>query len=102
MHSRAVAVAFGLPGEPEQAATSATTPMTDTAFVAFRARVRLTPRAPPDRSCPGQKRVSGSAGSTRCGPSFRTELTALDRKSTRLNSSHVKISYAVCCLKEKK
>src|SRR5690606_41542714 len=26
---------------------------------------------------------------------------ALDRKSTRLNSSHVKISYAVFCLKEK-
>src|SRR5207302_7893099 len=27
--------------------------------------------------------------------------TGLDRKSTRLNSSHVKISYAVCCLKKK-
>src|SRR5690606_40243261 len=26
----------------------------------------------------------------------------LDRKSTRLNSSHVKISYAVCCLKKQK
>src|SRR5690606_24493942 len=26
-------------------------------------------------------------------------LTAADRKSTRLNSSHVKISYAVFCLK---
>src|SRR5436309_7963583 len=31
---------------------------------------------------------------------FRLEL--LDRKSTRLNSSHVKISYAVFCLKKKK
>src|SRR5690606_41186931 len=29
-------------------------------------------------------------------------LLALDRKSTRLNSSHVKISYAVFCLKKKK
>src|SRR5690606_40156707 len=28
--------------------------------------------------------------------------TCLDRKSTRLNSSHVKISYAVFCLKKKK
>src|SRR5690606_41008838 len=28
--------------------------------------------------------------------------TYLDRKSTRLNSSHVKISYAVFCLKKKK
>src|SRR5690606_42056562 len=27
---------------------------------------------------------------------------AIDRKSTRLNSSHVKISYAVFCLKKKK
>src|SRR5690606_40424423 len=29
-------------------------------------------------------------------------LKQLDRKSTRLNSSHVKISYAVFCLKKKK
>src|SRR5690606_40423544 len=28
------------------------------------------------------------------------ELALLDRKSTRLNSSHVKISYAVFCLKK--
>src|SRR5690606_40335238 len=28
-------------------------------------------------------------------------LEEKDRKSTRLNSSHVKISYAVCCLKKK-
>src|SRR5436309_11861385 len=32
----------------------------------------------------------------------RTEVAPLaDRKSTRLNSSHVKISYAVFCLKKK-
>src|SRR6266496_5507733 len=30
------------------------------------------------------------------------ELERLDRKSTRLNSSHVEISYAVFCLKKKK
>src|SRR5690606_39885746 len=29
-------------------------------------------------------------------------ITIPDRKSTRLNSSHVKISYAVFCLKKKK
>src|SRR3712207_6873091 len=29
------------------------------------------------------------------------ELPALDRKSTRLNSSHANISYAVFCLKKK-
>src|SRR5690606_41644362 len=29
------------------------------------------------------------------------KISELDRKSTRLNSSHVKISYAVFCLKKK-
>src|SRR5215475_15102570 len=33
---------------------------------------------------------------------FVASLLAIDRKSTRLNSSHVKISYAVFCLKKKK
>src|SRR5699024_11665330 len=32
----------------------------------------------------------------------RSELLLPDRKSTRLNSSHVSISYAVFCLKKKK
>src|SRR5690606_42070767 len=35
-------------------------------------------------------------------PVLKTWMKALDRKSTRLNSSHVKISYAVFCLKKKK
>src|SRR5438874_6973185 len=37
-------------------------------------------------------------------PIFTTapNLLPLDRKSTRLNSSHVEISYAVFCLKKKK
>src|SRR5439155_15306865 len=34
--------------------------------------------------------------------SFDQFVTAEDRKSTRLNSSHVAISYAVFCLKKKK
>src|SRR5690606_39494558 len=33
---------------------------------------------------------------------YPIRLTSSDRKSTRLNSSHVKISYAVFCLKKKK
>src|SRR3712207_6875064 len=33
---------------------------------------------------------------------FGVELVAVDRKSTRLNSSHANISYAVFCLKKKK
>src|SRR5690606_39756998 len=39
-----------------------------------------------------------SSESLSCPSSFESE----DRKSTRLNSSHVKISYAVFCLKKKK
>src|SRR3712207_7335444 len=33
---------------------------------------------------------------------LRPNLTVEDRKSTRLNSSHANISYAVFCLKKKK
>src|SRR5690606_40626181 len=72
--------------------------------------------------------VNPTYGSSRSGPKFNTlkpkternlwkgnwsllryscqkassEHHFLDRKSTRLNSSHVKISYAVFCLKKKK
>src|SRR5690606_40366542 len=35
------------------------------------------------------------------GPDLGVAELGLDRKSTRLNSSHVKISYAVFCLKKK-
>src|SRR5699024_11221862 len=37
-----------------------------------------------------------------CPPSFPVCVCGRDRKSTRLNSSHVSISYAVFCLKKKK
>src|SRR3712207_6894009 len=33
---------------------------------------------------------------------YETPVPRLDRKSTRLNSSHANISYAVFCLKKKK
>src|SRR5690606_41394859 len=42
-----------------------------------------------------------SLGSTRHLHHFALSFLGLDRKSTRLNSSHVKISYAVFCLKKK-
>src|SRR2546422_7487661 len=35
-------------------------------------------------------------------PTFYVDVTDIDRKSTRLNSSHGYISYAVFCLKKKK
>src|SRR5256885_974828 len=37
-----------------------------------------------------------------CGTHLYYRLHATDRKSTRLNSSHLVISYAVFCLKKKK
>src|SRR5690242_21128450 len=48
------------------------------------------------RRCQGHR--EGSAVGGRCGRTERLE----DRKSTRLNSSHMSISYAVFCLKKKK
>src|SRR3989442_14110017 len=35
-------------------------------------------------------------------PAWQQRSMNIDRKSTRLNSSHVRISYAVFCLKKKK
>src|SRR2546422_2062087 len=60
--------------------------------------------------CPGQRRGPGStpSGTSRTAPRRRGRLKAgdtllrADRKSTRLNSSHGYISYAVFCLKKKK
>src|SRR5437868_11217350 len=43
-----------------------------------------------------------SPASTSCSVNRFREQTSRDRKSTRLNSSHVSISYAVFCLKKKK
>src|SRR3712207_7370166 len=40
--------------------------------------------------------------SVRLAASVRARLPVQDRKSTRLNSSHANISYAVFCLKKKK
>src|SRR5690554_7031912 len=40
-----------------------------------------------------------TVANTRCTPGI---CDGPDRKSTRLNSSHVRISYAVFCLKKKK
>src|SRR5207249_7938034 len=47
-----------------------------------------------------EEQVLGLAAAGRIAGDFRDRLDA-DRKSTRLNSSHVSISYAVFCLKKK-
>src|ERR1035437_10985975 len=56
-------------------------------------------KALPRRSTAGQA-LAGMCGRT--GPSPRGDVADTDRKSTRLNSSHANISYAVFCLKKKK
>src|SRR5207247_9165752 len=53
-------------------------------------------------AAPTQPTRSGwSAGSTSPGPGRPARSATPDRKSTRLNSSHEWISYAVFCLKKK-
>src|SRR5690606_40847795 len=44
---------------------------------------------------------SQARGAEAAVDAFARQCTALDRKSTRLNSSHVKSSYAVSCLQKK-
>src|SRR5690606_39603524 len=65
----------------------------------FRSEVQPARRVTSGHGPPHTKEApaptSGSSTSTTTQP-------AEDRKSTRLNSSHVKISYAVFCLKKKK
>src|SRR6267378_6350746 len=54
------------------------------------------------RSRPQARRPDGARGH-RAAPRYRQDgACGRDRKSTRLNSSHVEISYAVFCLKKKK
>src|SRR2546422_2717268 len=61
-------------------------------------------RDPDHRVCAaavvGTRQCRGDAG--RAEPRRRAPRTRRDRKSTRLNSSHGYISYAVFCLKKKK
>src|SRR5207249_134187 len=62
------------------------------------ARVVLTDRGVDDSAHPGREGLElGVADALADGVG-----ATLDRKSTRLNSSHVSISYAVFCLKKKK
>src|SRR3712207_6938157 len=63
--------------------------------------VSRRPRWPPPRSGRRPRPLGG------CAPvsgrrAARRDNTETDRKSTRLNSSHANISYAVFCLKKKK
>src|SRR5688572_31499267 len=76
--------------------------------------VMANTKRPPCLPSDGASTTSGSSGSG-CGslysatsaarrrqPVTIASIKTIDRKSTRLNSSHSQISYAVFCLKKKK
>src|SRR3989442_8067658 len=75
----------------------------------FRSEVEPHERAPREQQQLGLEAHVNSLSGTGAAVGTSCAVTAtpwaassLDRKSTRLNSSHVRISYAVFCLKKKK
>src|SRR5688572_31231203 len=72
------------------------------AWAALETRVAAEP--PVEGALPAESFVSRAILQRRVGHSIPPPLTpaVTDRKSTRLNSSHSQISYAVFCLKKKK
>src|SRR5690242_20944607 len=59
-------------------------------------------RVPDDRLRGAQYRLAIRAALGRRAEGYAAWDSVADRKSTRLNSSHMSISYAVFCLKKKK
>src|SRR2546429_1857558 len=67
----------------------------------FRSNCRMVTLYPVALTCSGDTQPAGQT--LQCSRSRALPLRSmLDRKSTRLNSSHGYISYAVFCLKKKK
>src|SRR3712207_8499105 len=80
-----------------------------TLFRSARGASSAARRPPASASGPGPAPdghlTTATRGAARVGfkdPKAITETATKDRKSTRLNSSHANISYAVFCLKKKK
>src|SRR5256885_10868229 len=73
-------------------------PVFDCAFKAYRGERSLGYMAHLRMMAAAQPFLSGAISKTVNMP----ETASADRKSTRLNSSHLVISYAVFCLKKKK
>src|SRR5690606_39815460 len=61
-------------------------------------RVRPASRSASSASVPSSR---PSSAASRVSSRISSPARSIDRKSTRLNSSHVKTSYAVFCLKKK-
>src|SRR5207245_8187396 len=71
--------------------------------ISDRTWISLESQAPPSATTPARTCVSAVAPPTCavCSSAGSRSRSASDRKSTRLNSSHGSISYAVFCLKKK-
>src|SRR3989442_7691365 len=67
------------------------------AVVSKRQMSRLLPN-----DSPRTLAIACALGAASSSCSYAAVALAIDRKSTRLNSSHVRISYAVFCLEKKK
>src|SRR5690606_42150981 len=65
------------------------------------AKIKIKQIGSPIRRPKAQKKILTGLGLGKMNKVVELEDTPEDRKSTRLNSSHVKISYAVFCLKKK-
>src|SRR5437588_9745595 len=65
-------------------------------------RSRLPPAGDRDHRAVGGARARDRRRRLAGGPQMTVDDVVGDRKSTRLNSSHTVISYAVFCLKKKK
>src|SRR5437870_9362304 len=74
-----------------------------TLFRSHLARPGVVRRRVPDLRAAGQQLLMQRLGIIDADPHPRRRMSLIagDRKSTRLNSSHVAISYAVFCLKKK-
>src|SRR2546426_6383183 len=72
------------------------------ASVGFRSGARGDRAPTPPAPLPPPTGLAGRLGRLVARAAGPPPAKALDRKSTRLNSSHLVISYAVFCLKKKK
>src|SRR3712207_6850938 len=72
-------------------------------LVSVRCHLVSAPRGPTcQHLLPLAPQPSSAPRGTYCLTALQAAVRNLDRKSTRLNSSHANISYAVFCLKKKK
>src|SRR5207302_7047481 len=90
--------------ETADAQTAEWDPIYDYAFSRMETQFFAAP-VPAMRAIRGALKPGGSLAKVcwrrKAESPFWAETEQVDRKSTRLNSSHVKISYAVFCLKKK-